>query len=221
MGSDALLEKHKPFRHRNRILEIIIPNKPNITLIGICLGVVFFYLCDWQLLIDITTKTTVFVLKVLGYQIWNCKNVIYIANHQGIQITAFCTYVDWLLIAIPLVSSYSKYFWKNCLAVVILVMIWFPVNIIRICFTIDMSSRGYGWWLSHDLLYYVLWFFSLFVIIVFWFKKSVRVKSGKLKMFARKPGKPGTGKQETVEQPTRPQSNGRESRRANCPISGT
>jgi hypothetical protein len=154
-------------------LKMLISKKNIYPLIGTCIGIALFYLIDWHLLIDVTTKAVVFFLEESGHQVENIKDVIYIAN-QGIQITAFCTFVDWLLIAMPLVSSFSNCFWKNSLAAVILIMIWFPVNIIRICFAIDMSSKGYGWWLSHELPYYVLWYFTLLIIAVLWVKKRVR-----------------------------------------------
>ncbi len=162
------------FISRINKIKIIFPKEIYLVILGVLLGIILYYICDWGFLENITAKTVAHILCLTGHEAKVYENIIEIDNLSWI-INDECTYVDWLLIAMPLVIGFSNKIVKRCAAAVILIMGWFFINTIRVWVAISLHSKGHSWFFSHELPAYFLWYFTLLMIILVWFKARARI----------------------------------------------
>ncbi|MBN1125488.1 MAG: archaeosortase/exosortase family protein [Sedimentisphaerales bacterium] len=153
---------------------IILPRNTHLILIAVFLGAVLFYTCNWSFLIQWVMRAEMFVLQENGYEVEVSGNRI-LANNIVVPINDECTYVDWLLIAMPFALSCSRRFWRSCVIGILVILVWFPLNIARIWVGINLTNRGYNRWVSHDLPDYVLWYLTLALLVIIWAGMNVRV----------------------------------------------
>lgn len=143
-----------------------------VSLVAVAIGIFLYYVCKWEYLINVVVNTVEYAFGVVGEAVERRGNCLVLNSHNFI-ITKACTYIDWLLIIAPLILTYSKYCWRNIFAIIIIIIVWYSMNIIRICFAIIMSCKGYSWFLSHDLPDYILWYLTLLVFFFMWLRVRV------------------------------------------------
>ena len=143
-----------------------------LTLLSCCIGIVAFYSFEWTQLRIGLAKVIAAIFRTTGHVVVR-RLVDVRVDNVPITITAECTYVDWILTAVPFV-------WRrgparaNIGRALVLILVVTVVNLGRVCIAIAGQLRGLSWFWSHDALDDILWYPSLILMIITWLVAAER-----------------------------------------------